>query len=322
MSERIAQLLAEVGGVAGRRLLVAEVGARALDAAVAAGDVERVGRGRYALPGLGLARHAAVRLGGVVSHTSAALQHGWGVRREPGRADVIVPPGRKLPRSGRKGAVLRWRQLPEDDVLDGVVTGPLRTVVDCARDLPVPDALAVADSALRVGAVTERELRESVATLPRTGRARAELVLRQATPQAAGPFESSLRGLAIEAVGPAFVPQAEVRLSGGQVLHPDLVCEELRIVAEADSAEHHTTRHQIRHDCWRYDELVLDDWLVLRFAWEHAMRSDEWTRGVFSRAVERQRRLLGRGSVFPSTEVRRRGLAGPSLDPGQRPAQA
>jgi hypothetical protein len=39
-----------------------------------------------------------------------------------------------------------------DDQVSGGVTAPLRTVVDCARVLPFAEALAIADSALRVAA--------------------------------------------------------------------------------------------------------------------------------------------------------------------------
>jgi hypothetical protein len=54
-------------------------------------------------------------------------------------------------------------------VADGV-TDPVRTVIDCARDLPFDEALAVADSALRSGKVGPDALRQAAARSPRTGR--------------------------------------------------------------------------------------------------------------------------------------------------------
>lgn len=293
MAEDVVGLyLAQQGGTATRAdLRAAKVTDRQIQRGVAAGLVERVSPGRYALPGLERDRRAAVLLGGVLSHRSAALHHGMPVLRDPKRPEVIVPAHRRVATSRRRGTDLRWRPLPDDDV-DGPATSPLRTVLDCARDLPLGEALAVADSALRTGRVTTAELLEAVAALPRTGRARAESVLGHATGAAAGPFESGLRAVSIDAVGPIFVPQGEVMLSSGRVVHPDLVCEELRLVAEADSHEHHTTRSQIRYDCWRYDELSLDGWLVLRFAWEHVMYEDAWSRDVFRRGVTQRRLLL------------------------------
>jgi hypothetical protein len=48
--------------------------------------------------------------------------------------------------------------VPVDDEIVAGVTGPLRTVVDCARVLPFDSALAVADSALRSGNVRRADL--------------------------------------------------------------------------------------------------------------------------------------------------------------------
>ena len=91
---------------------------------------------------------------------------------------------------------LRFRSLPTQDV--GLrATTPLRTVIDCARGLELPEAPAVADSALRSGAVTPHDL--AGAALPRTGRDAARRVLDAASAQPVNAFESGLRGLAMEA---------------------------------------------------------------------------------------------------------------------------
>ncbi|MEO8851126.1 MAG: DUF559 domain-containing protein, partial [Allobranchiibius sp.] len=195
---------------------------------------------------------------------------------------------RKVSLKRRRGAAIRWRDLPAADIQNDLVTTPPRTVVDCARDLALTEALAVADSALRSGVVTVEELREEAAGLPRFGRVRAHLSLTNASVLAANPFESALRALVLEAVGPVFVPQVEVYL-GDAVVRPDLVCEEFRIVVEADSHEFHTKRAQLVRDCWRYDELNLDGWLVLRFSWEHVMFHEDWVRTTIERAVSLQR---------------------------------
>lgn len=113
-------------------------------------------------------------------------------------------------------------------------------------------------------------------------------MLTQATALAANPFESSLRALTLEAVGAEFTPQVELRIDGASI-RPDLVSEPLRMVIEADSHEFHTQRAQLVRDCWRYDELTLDGWLVLRFSWEHVMRHEEWVRSTVARAVAAQR---------------------------------
>ena len=52
-------------------------------------------------------------------------------------------------------ASLEVATLPRSDV-EGWATSKVRTVLDCAAELPFDEALAVADSALRHGDVTRR----------------------------------------------------------------------------------------------------------------------------------------------------------------------
>lgn len=288
--------LAQCGGWATRAELRAFVGDRCIDTAVAMKVIHRVGRGQYTSAGFDTTRGAARALSAVISHRSAALLHGWSVRSEPTRPELTVHRTRKIASPRRRGCDIRWRDLPTGDVQENLLTAPIRTVVDCARDLPLVESLAVADSALRSGLLSAGELVEQVACLPRFGRSRAALVLTQASALAANPFESTLRALALEAVGPVFTPQAELAVAGHRI-RPDLVSGSLRIVIEADSHEFHTQRAQLVRDCWRYDELTLDGWMLLRFSWEHVMHNEDWVRSTVARAVAVQRAT---GSSIPS----------------------
>ena len=63
---------------------------------------------------------------------------------------------------------------------------------------------------------------------------------------------------------------------------PDLVDVTLGLVLEADSHEFHTGRARLTSDCWRYDELVVEGWRVLRFTWEQVMLQQAWVRSVLS----------------------------------------
>ena len=69
-------------------------------------------------------------------------------------------------------------------------------------------------------------------------------------------------------------------------VRPDLVDEDLRIVIEADSFAWHGDRAALRRDARRYDQLVVDGWIVLRFSWEDVMFDPEWVRSVMVAAVE------------------------------------
>ncbi|HXH77535.1 endonuclease domain-containing protein [Nocardioides sp.] len=119
------------------------------------------------------------------------------------------------------------------------------------------------------------------------GAAAVHRVLRHANARAANPFESVLRALCIEA-GLTVEPQRPIQHSEG-VIHPDLVCLELRLILEADSWTFHATRKAFKRDCARYNLLVLQGWSVLRFAWEHVMLDQVYVRQVLAQArrVER-----------------------------------
>lgn len=283
-------VIGQRGGAASRKEILQVATRREFEAAKAKGLVVRVGHGRWAVPGIDQATEAAARLNGAVSHRSAALLNGWATRVSPSRPEIIVPRHRKVAAERREGVHLRWRELSRTELAVRVTT-EVRTVVDCARDLPFEEALVIADSAMRAGDVSWRQIRDALATLPRTGRAQAELVLRNASGEAANAFESTLRALSIRAVGPIFTPQVRLNLAGEWV-RPDLLSRDLRLVVEADSWEFHTEKHQIARDCWRYDEFVLAGWLVLRFSWQQVMFRPEWVMSVISRAVCQQRERL------------------------------
>jgi very-short-patch-repair endonuclease len=261
---RAPEALERLGGIADRRSLLASCSRRALDGAVAEGSIVRIGRSAYALPVAEEARVAAARVGGVVSHLSAALAHGWKVKVPPNRPHVTVR--RTQSRLSAGTATVRWADLSNAERVAGI-TDPVRTVVDCARSLPFEEALAVADSALRSGKVRRPELVAAAAASPRTGRAAAERVAHEASAKAANPFESVLRAIALGVPGLHVVPQGEV----GAIGHADLTDAALRIAIEAESFEFHALEEAFRYDVRRYTAMVRDGWLVVRFVWEDVM---------------------------------------------------
>ena len=287
--ESVAAVLAQLGGVATRERLLGLVPRRALASAVDAGAVHRIALGRYAVPGLDDGRTAAAALSGVLCLRSAALHHGWEVRTAPRRPCVAVPRGRRVSPARRRDVEVSWRRLGADDVVEGWVTTPVRTVLDCARLLPVEEGLAVADSALRHGAVTRADLEAEVSGLPPQHAARARLVLTHASHLAENPFESSLRATALQVPGTRFAPQHVVPVGDGLTFHPDVADPDLRIAVEAESFEFHGRRWQLSGDCRRYNQLVVRGWLVLRFAWEDVMYGVEWIRACVGAAVRIRR---------------------------------
>jgi len=186
---------------------------RQLAEAVRLGVAVRDAPGRYSLPDADRDLRMARRLCGARSHRSAALAHGWGVATRPQRPELVVPRGRRVSSSDQRGSDVHWRDLSAREVRLGV-TSPLRTVLDCCRDLPFEEALPVADSALRARAVTAEELTAAAERCRTKGAAAVRRVARHATAKAANPFESRLRAICAGLCGLAVEPQVGIGRPG------------------------------------------------------------------------------------------------------------
>jgi len=280
--------LLRLGGVATRAQVEALVPRARLERAVEAGDVHLVARGRYVLPAVEAAPRAAHQYRGVLCLLTAAQAWGWGVRLVPERPHVLVPKHRRVC-TRQADAELHFADLRAEEMVEGR-TSQDRTLLDCLRTLPFPDALAVADSALRDG-----YRREWLVALARDARGPGSSQIRRvaacADPGAANPFESALRAIALEVPGLLVTPQVSIRdpLFIGRC---DLVEVRLQIVLEADSFEWHGGRAALAADARRYDDLVAHGWMVLRFAWEQVMFEAEWVRAVLERATRERTEQL------------------------------
>lgn len=263
-----------MGGVADTATLVAFTSRRKVRTALANGRIVRDARGRYALPTARDARREAARLSAVITGLSAAAEYGWELKAQPQQPVLTVPRTRRLAPERRQGADLHWRDIPENDVWDGVLR-PGPAVIDCARTRSFDEALTVADSALRHGAVTKPELHRLADKVPTTGRAQCLRVAREASPLAANPFESVLRAVSLDVPGLDLQPQVVIKDAGFSG-RPDLVDLVRRLAVEAESFEFHGKRKALTRDCERYNALVLGGWTVIRFSWEHVMFRPEY----------------------------------------------
>ncbi len=281
----VGRYLEEAGGFATRAALVAATSRADVDTALARGELVADGRGRYATPATDVAVRAAHALSGVLCLTSAALHHGWEVRDVPDRPHVLVPRRRRVRAGRRAGVRLHYADLDPAEV-SGVVTGVELTLRQCLCRLPRADALAIADSALRHG-VPPSALRRAALSARGPGAPQARFVAAQADGDAANPFESVLRDLSLEVAGLHLVPQRTITGSVATV-RPDLVDHDLRIVVEADSFRWHGGRDQLARDARRYNLLVADGWIVLRFAWEDVMFDPSYVQAVLTAVVERR----------------------------------
>jgi len=271
-----AEVIRLIGGVAEYDLLLILVTRRDVTRALADGSIVRLRRGVYGLSSVG-ARAEAVRVGGHVTHLSAALHHGWKVKHVPDKPCITIPRNKARP---EVDAELRWGTVwPLQQ--KGGVTRPVPTVIACARAYPYDEALCVADSALRAGDVTRAQLLAAAIESPRTGRARAVRVATFADGRADNPFESCARAICHEVEGLSV--DLQVMIPGvGRV---DLADCELRIIIECDSFEFHSDRAALRKDMRRYTEAARRGWVVLRFSWEQVMSDQGYVRDVLTDVV-------------------------------------
>jgi very-short-patch-repair endonuclease len=288
--------LLECGGIATRGTLLLSCSRADLDSAVAAGDIVRIARGRYALAAIDDDARTAARLGGVLCLTSAALHHGWAVKLVPDRPHLMFSRGRHLPAKER-GAHIHRRELAPDEVEDGVTTVEA-TLAHCMRRLPFDEALAIADSALRSG-VPRSALGRIASEARGPGSPQMRRVARCASAKADNPFESTLRAIALDVAGLSVRPQVTIR-EPDITARPDLVDEGLRIVLEADSFAWHGGRAELSSDARRYDLLVVNGWLVLRFSYEHVMQQPDFVGRILLAAVALAERMREVGLLVPA----------------------
>jgi hypothetical protein len=215
----------------------------------------------------------------------------WLAARDPSRrgGDGCTPSAR-----GRRA----W--LGEDEVrttADGIrTTTPARTIVDLARHLSFPWALAAADAARRFHGTTTQQLLDAAARNPcAPGHPAAVLCARYADPKAESPLESVARGVMIQLELP--LPRLQVEIGRGYKLYrADLLVDEHWTVVEADGKVKYrdvdpTADERVWNDKRRRDDLHDWGYETVRFVMADAGRPRPWGRRCvrsFERAYERR----------------------------------
>ena len=239
---------------------------RALDA----GAVLRPHRGVYLLPDTWPPLAAASRLGGTVSHTTAGRFYGFELLRPDSLHHVTVPRERK--KEALDGVRIHRRDLGKGEVLASApVTSAERTCLDCFRLLPLRDAVALGDSALRKRRATREQLVGAAHGLRGTGSAAARAVTALLDPKAESVLESAGRVEMHLAGLPAPETQVVIQTPLG-ARRLDFLFREAGLGVETDGFETHgLTRAALLSDCERHNGYTLSGLLVLRFGFEHVM---------------------------------------------------
>lgn len=156
------------------------------------------------------------------------------------------------------------------------VTTPVRTVIDLARDLPIPDIVAAGDVAMREwGATLDQFTRVLNRRLRYAGKVRARDALPLLDSRSESPQESRARAIIALSGLPVPTPQVVVRDANGRfIARVDLGFEECRLALEYQGA-HHWTVQEYRADARRRSDLRSDGWTVLEIVAEDLVRSPD-----------------------------------------------
>lgn len=291
-----------------------------LKSLVSRGDLVRVRRGVYATGDMiqaaevdpSIAHALAVAAvtttlpeghAAVASHSSAAIILGLDLLNGAS-GDVITmtrPPGShrhcgtQIIRQTAQAVRMYAADLPADHVISvgsQRVTVPARTVVDLARTLPFTDGVVAADSALRLGLATKREIGrvlESCARWP--GITRARRVAAFADPRSESALESCARVVFAERGLEPPELQVELRdVSGEFIGRVDFCWRHKHTIAEADGLAKYSSS-EVMITQFRRDRLLRElGYKVVHFTWRELFNEP-------TRVVGRVRSAFGSGTA-------------------------
>jgi hypothetical protein len=247
----IESVLLARGGLATTAELLTVTTRKRLAGLIQAGRLIRVCHGVYALdePDI-LGKLAALDLVAgqpiVACMGTAAALYGFDIENTS-RVHILDPgvrmrPSRSLMVHQRIGAPLRR-------VEGRLATAPAWTVIEVARTLRRPRALAILDAALHVGACTAAELRATIAQQKgRRGIVKVRELIGCADGRAESPMESEARLVFLDARLPMPELQYAIVDRYGRVWRVDFAWPEAFLVAEYDSIEWHVGRERMLHD--------------------------------------------------------------------------
>ena len=247
----IENVLLASGGLATTAELLTVTPRKRLAGFVKAGRLIRVCHGVYSLeaPDV-LGKLAALDLVArqpiVACMGTAATLYGFDTENTSG-IHIIDPGVRMRPSRGltvhqRIGAPLRR-------VEGRLATAPAWTVIEVARVLRRPRALATLDAALRVGACTTGELHAAIREQKgRRGIVKVRELISCADRRAESPMESEARLVFLDARLPMPKLQYSIVDRYGRVWRVDFAWPEAFLVAEYDSIEWHVGRDRMLHD--------------------------------------------------------------------------
>ncbi|WP_080605243.1 type IV toxin-antitoxin system AbiEi family antitoxin domain-containing protein [Mycobacterium canetti] len=260
------EVIAANGGLATTQQLLGVTTRKRLAGHVKTGKLIRVCHGVYALhPPDVLGKLAALDLLArepiVACLGTAASLYGFDTENTS-RVHILDPGVRMRPSAGlmvhqRIGAPLRR-------VEGRLATAPAWTVIEVARMLRRPRALATLDAALHIGACTRGELAAAIREHKgRRGIVKVRELIGYADGRAESPMESEARLVFIDAKLPMPELQYTIMDRYGRPWRVDFAWPQAFVVAEYDSVEWHVGREALLHDRLKTARLQECGWTVV-----------------------------------------------------------
>ena len=276
MTSPLVPWLAGHGGVAHTSVLrAAGFGTRPIATAVAEGAVVRVRRSWIAAPDCSAGRRAAASVGGRLTCVSAARERGLWTPRTDDHHVWVPSTASRLEHGGLKvHCATPPITLPRTDPDESMIN----VLFHVSRCLPRVDALAVWESALRIGAVDA-----AILSSVRWGSARARAYAKAAGRISDSGLETHFREL-MASIG--VVIRQQVWIDG----HPvdGLIGDSL--VVQVDGFAHHRSADR-RRDLRQDARLILRGYTVLRFDYVQVLFEPEYVIETVRMAMAQRRHL-------------------------------
>lgn len=223
---------------------------------------------------MGAARAVALSVDGLISHGSAAYVWGFD-ERCPTEIEVTIPYKRTAKRNGvTVHRSTQFELADEHDIESVPVTGPARTVLDCAGTYSPTEFSHLVDAVLRTKILDwpdlyDVQIRHSAKGRNGTGKLRKFLDLRYGSLRVPDSRWNRMVGdLLIDAGLPMPTYEREVRLPDGKFIgRVDLAYPHMQLAIELDSVRYHLNHDSFVKDPRRKNALQLAGWTVLTFTW-------------------------------------------------------
>lgn len=219
--------------------------------------------------------------GYVLSHASAALFWGAPFLSLPGHIWASVPSAHIRARTPQhKIFSSRPAECERALLHQGIyLTDPLQTAVDCARTLPLIEALCIVDYMLNSKLCSPAALKPQLMTVKGRGAARARQIAQRMSRHAASPAETIARNHMLEWKFPKPQEQAKLVIKG-RVYRPDFLWEELMLILEVDGAIKYDGTYGepvevIQQEHLRQRELEQLGYVVVRVRWDDLTQHPE-----------------------------------------------